>query len=550
MSAAKLVALVRDAGQDFEFYPTTEEIIAAMVRDIRRGADRYHHRSLDSVLDVGAGSGKVLLALRDRADFKTLHAIEKSTPLIEQMDPDILIVGTEFAEQSLLSKHVDVIFSNPPYSVFEQWAEKIIRQAASEIIYLVIPIRWKDSVAIADALRYREAEIKTVGSFDFENAEDRQARAKVNLLRVTLKQDHRRDGDDAFERFFNEQFADLIGKFDATKTDEKDADQREEFKSLVIGPSFIESLVAIYDAEVAKVQHNCVLVSGLDARMLKEFGVEPTKIMECLREKLSGLRSLYWSELFSRLNTVTDRLTSGSRRRLLDTLHKHVHVDFTASNIYAVMIWVIKNANLYLDQQLIDTYELMVDKCNVQMYKSNQRTWQDNHWRYNDTTDKNTHFALDYRIVTHRLGGIRSGYSFERGLDERAAHFIGDLLTLATNLGFQSNTAPSSLMQRESWTSGEKVEFWGKDKRTGDGITIFDVRAFKNGNLHLRLHKSFILALNVEHGRLQGWLRSRDQAVEELGDTEAAEYFNSNLRLGANPMLLLGAPTNDMREAA
>lgn len=554
-SAGKLVALLTEEGQDFEFYPTTDEIITALVRDIKRGNGESHSRGYESVLDIGAGNGKVLKALRERAGIHSLHAIEKSMILCEQLDPDILIVGTDFAEQSLLSKHVDVVFCNPPYSAFEAWTEKIIRQSASSVVYLVIPKRWENSIPIRDAIKYRAAKHKVVGEFDFEDAEDRRARAKVHLLRITLQRDHhQRENDDAFERFFNETFAHLIDKFAGTKesdSSQADKEQQSQFASLVVGPTYIESLVSLYDADCAKVQRNFELVSQLDVALLKEFSINPPTVMKCLKERLSGLRSLYWHELFTNLNKITDRLTSDSRRLLLDTLHRHVHVDFTQSNVYAVLIWVIKNSNIYLESQLIKTYELMVEKCNVHLYKSNQRTWQDEGWRYNKDERKNTHFSLDYRIVTHRVGGISvSKFSFDRGLDERAANFLGDLLTIARNLGFDCGTNPYSLNRtgREQWASGTVHEFRGLDRRTKQSVVLVEARGFKNGNVHLRLAKSFILALNVEHGRLRGWLHSREQAVEELGDAEASEYFGTNVRLGSNPMLLLASPTSMVQQ--
>jgi hypothetical protein len=226
-------------------------------------------------------------------------------------------------------------------------------------------------------------------------------------------------------------------------------------------------------------------------------------------------------------------------------LNRHVHVDFTASNVYAVVIWVIKNANRYIDAQLIETYEHMVEKANVRMYKSNQKTWVEGYWRYSrDEQDPNSHFALDYRQVIHRLGGCRrGGYSYERGLSENTADFLGDLLTLANNLGFKSTTVPQMLTRsgRETWISGERYEFSGTDRK-GQRCVLYDVRAYQNGNVHLRLHQSLMLALNVEHGRLKGWLRSRAEAVKELGDTEAAEYFLSNTRLTASNVLMLAAP--------
>lgn len=538
MNMPALIDRLCSSEQDFEFYPTTDAIIAALVKDIKRHDDGSGHGprgTFTSALDIGAGNGKVLLALREQAGLCDLHAIEKSTILCEQLPADILIVGTDFAEQSLLSKHVDVVFSNPPYSEFEEWAVKIIRQSASALVYLVIPERWEKSTAIADALRFRNAKAAEIGKFDFLSA-DRRARAKVHLLRVTLNRERHKENDDAFERFFNEQFAELVGKF--AKEKPVDEEKKERFAHLVVGPSYIESLLALYDNELSNVQRNFDLVSKLDANLLREFNISPASVMASLKARLSGLRSEYWNELFSHLDTVTNRLTSGSRKKLLEVLHRHVHVDFTLSNIYAIIMWVIKNANLYIDSQLIETYELMVDKCNVILYKSNQRTWQDEGWRYNKEESKNTHFGLDYRIVTHRIGGMHQNYSSAE-LDERAADFIGDLLSLARNLGYDCSTAPAMLSYsgRRHWLGGKQYEFHAVDRK-GKSIVLFDVRAYKNRNLHLRLAKPFILALNVEHGRLKGWLQTREQAAEELKDPAAAECFKANRLIGSNPLLL------------
>jgi hypothetical protein len=109
-----LVSVLKDAAQDFEFYPTTQEIIDRLVADLAylREEKFTHYANVESVLDIGAGSGKVLCALRDQAQLRSLYAIEKSSVLCEQMDADIFIVGTEFQEQSLVSKQVDLTFCN------------------------------------------------------------------------------------------------------------------------------------------------------------------------------------------------------------------------------------------------------------------------------------------------------------------------------------------------------------------------------------------------------------------------------------------------------
>lgn len=73
--ARKLVAQVIEAEQDFEFYPTTSEIIGALIRDAglycapNEHGNRYRAPgTATTILDIGAGNGKVLLALRAKAD--------------------------------------------------------------------------------------------------------------------------------------------------------------------------------------------------------------------------------------------------------------------------------------------------------------------------------------------------------------------------------------------------------------------------------------------------------------------------------------------------
>ena len=74
---------VRQAGEDFEWYPTTNEILAAMTRDLAFEIDDRHWRSRTptSFLDIGAGNGKVLTAVSTVTDIGQLYAIEKSHTL-------------------------------------------------------------------------------------------------------------------------------------------------------------------------------------------------------------------------------------------------------------------------------------------------------------------------------------------------------------------------------------------------------------------------------------------------------------------------------------
>lgn len=542
---SSIVTQLKEAGQDFEFYPTTNEIIAALVKDIRHlrvGVNHHdYRREYKSILDIGAGNGKVLKAVCEQDDnIHSAYAIEKSPILCGQLPASIFIVGTEFHEQSLISKSIDLTFCNPPYSEFEDWAVKIIRESSSHTVYLVIPDRWERSIEIAAALKYREAEHEVVGKFTFEHAEDRTARARVHLIRIKLGAEK----EDAFDRFFDEQFADLKAKFKSSKPDEDDKpkDQRGKFADLVVGTNYPERLVALYNDEMDKIRKNYELVGKLDADLLKEFDVTPVRVLGCLKERMKGLRNEYWQELISNMSQVTDRLINKKRQQLLRTLNSNAHVDFTLSNIHAVVIWMLKNANQYVEEQLIEVFEEMVSKANVRNYKSNQRAFVYDRWRYKE--EKPTHIALEYRLVLEHSGGMTAdSFSSKNKLSERACECLGDILTVAHNLGFLCKTNDTRLdrwSRAQSWTGGvaETFEFTIADKLA----VLLEVRAFYNGNMHIRMNQKFALALNVEYGRLKGWLKSGKEAAEELNDPAAPAYFGKNLQLGVHNLPMLGAP--------
>ena len=116
-----------------------------------------------------------------------------------------------------------------------------------------------------------------------------------------------------------------------------------------------------------------------------------------------------------------------------------------------------------------------------------------------------------------------------------AKEFLGDLLTIANNLGFRCD---ASAPNKRHWHAGQEEVFTFNSKQNRPE-PLMKVRAFKNRNLHLRLNQDFILALNVEYGRLKGWLKSGAEAAEELKDPKAAAFFQTNLSLNGRDLPLL-----------
>lgn len=70
-----------------------------------------------------------------------------------------------------------------------------------------------------------------------------------------------------------------------------------------------------------------------------------------------------------------------------------------------------------------------------------------------------------------------------------------------------------------------------------------------NGNIHIRFASEFMLALNVEVGRLKGWIHSAQQAAEEMGEELASveRVFKSAYQLlpaSGTEIILLGHQVN------
>lgn len=520
----QLLDFAKTENQDFEWYPTTKEILEVIKRDIRFNFSIYRdEKTKVSILDVGAGDGRSLQYLTDGNQY----AIEKSTTLLNALPKSIFVLGTEFEQQTLIDKSVDVVFSNPPYSDFVNWSIKIINEAHAQIAYLVLPARWEKNESIQAAIKKRGVNYKIIGEFDFKNA-DRQARAKINIVQIGFSvhkkyyQDREHNRQASFKQWFDDNFKFSPGGFTISSKSKVEQELKDK-SDLVESKGVIECMVDFYNRDLNQLLKTYQAIVDLSPGILKELGVNQSSVCNSLETKINGLKNIYWSSLFDYLNTITNRLCSSSRKELLNTLTRHTQVDFSVSNAHAIVIWVIKNANEYIDSQLIDLVEEMTDAANIFSYKSNLRTFGKENWRYtrydiNQGKADLGSYALEYRIVLHHIGGIYIPEWWQdankNGLSSRACTFLNDILTVAHNLGFDISESPKA--ESFEWLSNKAQTFVYKDTNTNTIKTLMAVKAFKNGNLHIKFNQKFIMQLNVEFGRLKGWLKSADEVAEEL----------------------------------
>jgi hypothetical protein len=528
-STAKLVSALKQSGQDWEWYPTTDRMIEVVMSHIPKNAN--------SILDIGAGDGRVLEKLKEKCEFATLYSIEISMILVERQAKDIIPLGADLYEQNLSALPVDFIFCNPVYSEYEEWVCKIIEQGFAKRAYLVIPQRWKDSKLIAGSLNKRGATARVIHSSDFHNAE-RQARAVIDIVEICYPKDQWGDKPkDPFDIWFDKN----IDTFD--KVEELKEDETSEELVCRYSHSNIEEMVAAYREEYDRMEENYRAIFRLDYAILKELGVDKDHIREGLKKRMSGLKVKYWGILFKRLDVIVSRLTAKSSQKLLDKLTSNI-VDFTASNVYAVVLWAIKNANQYFEEQLIDLFYQLSTFEGVHNYMSNQRTWEKDGWRYNSLKDGHTHYTLDYRIVVSKWEAIRKDqyrtWDYPGGLHRSSHELLTDIIAVMTNLGFATHSTSS---YNRAWVGGE----WQDWHDTYTGEILFQAKAYLNGNVHFRFMPDAIKALNIEVGRLLKWIRTGEEVVTEMGYTrkDAEKYFGRNARISVSNLPMLMSPSEE-----
>ncbi|GHU02117.1 hypothetical protein FACS1894147_03320 [Spirochaetia bacterium] len=547
-TSKKIKTLIAN-NEDFEWYPTTDEILQKMNQDLHLLFDKgnlgnsyrrrreelfYVHSDWDretkkdvysytvkSFLDVGAGDGRVFEALHgvnNDIEIRRRYGIEIAKAQADDLiNRDIFIIGRDFFKTSLFDKQYSVIFSNPPYSHFVPWTEKLFREANFGVMYLVLPVRWKQSIDKRCGIELYD--VKNIGEFDFLHA-DRTARARVNLIRITHKKvkvedrqgsrvygSHieygKEDEPDSFERWINE----TIGTFEA------ETEESEDERSLKLKQQEIPELVESFEAEAKALLDLFKSIGKIPGRVIKAFNIDRKSILEIIRENIRGLKNRYWKIAFDKLSAITTRLTHNTRHKLLSEMEEFNTLDFNEDNIYSIVIWVIKHFNEYTNEQILSVFDALTSQDYVKAYKSNVHWTQDN-WRYAKEKGKPEKYQLDYRLVTH----CYKSYRYDQNT-------VDDFIVICRSLGF--NIPDYRTLDFEA--IGDEQQFFATN-----GELAFTVRIYKNHNAHMKINQQLMMKFNIEVARLRHWINSyKDiQSEFDVSVVEAFKLWNTpNLRL-------------------
>lgn len=312
MSVNQLIFDLKENNEDFEFYPSTKEMIEVIYNDADDSSEwldigcgtcnfkKYFNEIGDEKQKIRNQQAEIWKANNYKNEFepkqkegkhiRNYYVMEKSRILINQLDSDTICLGTDFNNTLLLDKPVKNIFCNPPYSEFDNWTKRILLEGNFVNAYLIIPVRWKDNEEIQKILKDNHFESHILGTFDFLNAE-RNARAVVNVVKFEKEYHYKTYNlpeyrKDAFDRFFDEFYYIDNKKYNSEWTEEEE--KIKKIKSeLVSSENKAEMLVKLYNQELETLHNHFKAIASLDADTLDTIGIKKKRCRKRSLEKES-----------------------------------------------------------------------------------------------------------------------------------------------------------------------------------------------------------------------------------------------------------------------
>ncbi|MDK9793693.1 DUF4942 domain-containing protein [Vibrio sp. D431a] len=549
MSGKASVEMIRGSVEDKEFYPTTDEIIEVVKNDIH---SKSSYKAI-SLLDIGAGDGRVLTGvmgddiddcdsrmkydLNHQRGVNTLYGIEQSSQLTSLWHQNIIPAGTDFFDTDLMLIDARFTFTNPPFSLIEPWIYKVITESNSEFCYIVSPLRWRESETIKDAINKRNAEIESLGIFSFKNG-DRPVKEGNDLAELFIVKLGHSDSK-SFVAPLKLMLEEMLGEDRQEIPDHKKYPVKTRLQksiketsnqdhSLVKAGDYVEAMVELYEKEKAKIYEAISKLQSIDPSVLSGIGVNIYDATLNMRRELNNLRVSYWKELFQNTRDLGEIIDTDTTYTFSKLFEDQTKLEFNKANIRTVMLWCLRNVRAYCKIQTQKNIETLFTSVNIRAYKSNQSRFIDGDWDYAGHAPRGvSHFCLNTTkrlIISWYVRRVSDGAISSGKLHYNISNELKNLCVIANNIGFPVNNINE--ISDQNWESGKVREIFYTDKETGKTKTLFKAKVFKQGTIHLNMDKDFINFLNVEFGRMKGWVTTPKEAAEEMymseGEAERA----------------------------
>lgn len=558
MNTLEIVKELKNNHEDYEFYPTSKEMIKVIYNDTKGGSwldigcgmchfkkwynefykEDYERKvKQDEIWQNNGYKDEYRWVGESPSGISTYYVIEKADTFLKYFDKDTICLGRDFYATELMDKPVSHIFCNPPYSEYDKWVEKVLMTGNFKTAYFVIPQRWKDNDLIQEALRVTHIKSYVLDSCSFEHGE-RQARTFVDIVKFERDR-YYSEGyrEDAFDKFCNEFFT-----FKKEKSWEDERNEIEQKKNELVSANpkdRLKLLCDMYKKDFDELNKHFMAIADLDFEILQTIGVDARKVKEALKQQRDGLKIKYWNLLFDQLEEITDRLTSTTCNKLFNKFSNINTVEFSVETVYPIVLWIIQNANKYYDEQLLDFFDNLTQPDNISNYKSNIKVFKRNEWRPEefDKEEEVTHYTLHYRIVCSK--SLFYDY-YNRGKEYKyygSEHLkiMRNIATIARNLGFSVDK--KSIEDNGGLQRGQKGYVLQEN-----GKPLFEYKYYDNGNKHIKFNVELMKAINVNVARLRNWIQTTADIEKEFEPEMAKgaeKYFKSNFTFLPNSLKLL-----------
>ena len=575
---------LKSNNQDFEFYPTTKEILDVICKDMLNTfvatSRKKYFKSDDiengfflercreshiKILDIGAGNGDSLNYLakfmngikfsdifyhsnnleteydkRTSSPKVTKYAIEKSSIMSQPYKHNkINFVGADYDEVNINQKKYDVIFCNPPYSNYKTWMIKTLNSAyGNPIIYFVIPSNWKNDTILIEEINKKfkdKIKLNVINNFDFSNG-SRAARVNVDVVKIDVIEELNGSIDFIKALFEKNKFSNnndknilLENENNYTENELINTNQKD----------YASFLVEEYNKEIDTLYTSINSLSLVPIEHLtKLFNFDYKSIVENYNNLINEIKHNYWKKIIHKTSVVEKKLIKKYRDSVINEIID-TSLDFTLSNIYSIIARLLYLVNENMNEQILIVYNDLIKNSPTEKYKSNHKFFVEQ-----KTELKDEFVKLTQRIILEMgyfsNGALDSNYKGELSgkLTPNAANKILDLIIVIESLGYKIGFNPFN----NEWKRGKITKINGVSLTNNNDIEIMEVKVFQNGNIHIKLNKKILEKLNIIKGLLDGWITNVNEITDEfdVDENTAIEMINiKNNGFVSNNLLLL-----------
>ena len=508
----QLLNQVLQENKNSEWYPTTDGMISAIVRD-------HGERNRETILDIGAGDGRVLDAFLGGNRVNGMRmpsqmmAIEQSLILQrELLSKGYTLVGTDFDKTQLYTLRADVIFCNPPYSVFKQWVKRILEESTASKLYFVIPQRWKSDPELVAMMGHEykptgrwmddHRAIESMGgnvhnvihSDDFLDAE-RKARAKVDVIAVSRKK-----SDEKTQEFFDStmkiDFDSIMNTNDETvDSNDVSCEVLNKFDRVYKQYEYdLKALLTNYKSATSLPDSFYLDVCGLTAK---------PNLAEQFRTMIESKNATAWKTILGLFDDVITKLTTKRKEDLLKSVYRS-NIEFNYENVKALVLHI---QGVILERQelmICDLFESLMGCVDTAKYKSNYKLFVTGAWR-----EAFTEKAIFEKRLVKTGYGANLVYDYTtrqiNGVNEHNRNLLDDVRRVADHIGYRVLNWDEYDETTFTMNNSDFI-FKCKNERSGKELDMLRIKLFKNGNMHMFFNTDFLTDLHVEFGKVTGML--------------------------------------------